>query len=320
MVAIDDIEFQNCQFPPVNASCESSEFQCERGSCVDISRVCDFTDDCGDGSDEEKCDDQPVLLRTDLEEGFGDWTVGDSQLTTPWLIQDGRAGQDLFDQPGRDHTLGTLTGHFMYYEADFNRNARLISPILKSPPDGRKCHLRLYYFITGSYNLQTLNVYVKTTQNGQDAPVFTRFTSHGQVWTRADIEIDETEKPFQIIIEGTYGDYGSFLGVDDISVWNCNISSESTLPEGTTLPTPSCKDSSDVQCDDRSCIPQTKLCDFVEDCEDGSDENHCGTCDFERDLCGWSDESLGVYSWIQKASFQMPQPFKDATKQEAGTG
>ena len=36
-------------------SCSDTEFMCDRRSCVDASRVCDFTDDCGDQSDEMDC-------------------------------------------------------------------------------------------------------------------------------------------------------------------------------------------------------------------------------------------------------------------------
>ncbi|KAK3727134.1 hypothetical protein RRG08_048232 [Elysia crispata] len=319
LVAIDDIEFRNCEFPSVVASCKDSEFRCARGSCVDVTRVCDFTDDCGDGSDENGCGSQPVLLRTSFEDGFGDWTVGDNKVTTPWLIKDGRSGQDLDSHPGRDHTLGTLTGHFMYYERHMGNPARLISPILESKPGGEKCHLRLFYFIMGSNDPNGLHVYIKTTNWDSSKPVFSKFTSHGQVWTRADIEIQETGKPFQIVIEGQDGEYGSFLGVDDISVWNCNTSSDLALPDGGSVYRPPCN-LYEFQCGDNTCIPIGKLCNFQEDCKDGSDENHCGSCDFESDMCGWQDESLGIYSWTQRGSFQLPQPFRDATSQVDGSG
>lgn len=40
---------------PVEA-CASREFTCAQGVCVPQERVCDFTDNCGDGSDEEDCE------------------------------------------------------------------------------------------------------------------------------------------------------------------------------------------------------------------------------------------------------------------------
>ncbi|GFN85467.1 MAM and LDLreceptor class a domain-containing protein 2-like [Plakobranchus ocellatus] len=144
-VAIDDIQLRNCEFSPIQSSCEAHEFQCERGSCVDWSRVCDFTDDCGDQSDEKNCENRSVILRTSLEEGFGDWSVQVDESTTPWLIQQGRDVQDVYGRPGRDHTLGTLNGHFMYFERVTERSAKLISPLLKSIPGQGKCHFALAF-------------------------------------------------------------------------------------------------------------------------------------------------------------------------------
>lgn len=51
-IAIDDIKFQNCELPLPEPSCEGNEFQCDSGACVEQHRVCDYTDDCGDYSDE----------------------------------------------------------------------------------------------------------------------------------------------------------------------------------------------------------------------------------------------------------------------------
>jgi low density lipoprotein-related protein 2 len=36
----------------VKPSCLNSQFRCQRGSCVAKTSVCDFSDDCGDNSDE----------------------------------------------------------------------------------------------------------------------------------------------------------------------------------------------------------------------------------------------------------------------------
>lgn len=56
-VAIDDIKFENCTLPDPAPSCVRGHFLCRvTHACVPKVHVCDFTDDCGDGSDEENCD------------------------------------------------------------------------------------------------------------------------------------------------------------------------------------------------------------------------------------------------------------------------
>ncbi|NXJ69479.1 AEGP protein, partial [Rostratula benghalensis] len=54
-----------------------------------------------------------------------------------------------------------------------------------------------------------------------------------------------------------------------------------------------------------------QLCNFICDCSDCSDENHCGylrdsavlgtafTCDFEEGDCGWQDVSTSTYRWVR---------------------
>ena len=55
-VAIDDIQFVNCSLPEPATTCSPDHFVCkETRACIPKDRICDFTDDCGDGSDEKTC-------------------------------------------------------------------------------------------------------------------------------------------------------------------------------------------------------------------------------------------------------------------------
>lgn len=54
-ITIDDIAWVGCNLPLINnetTPCTGNQFACARGGCIDQSRVCDYTDDCGDSSDE----------------------------------------------------------------------------------------------------------------------------------------------------------------------------------------------------------------------------------------------------------------------------
>ena len=55
-IAIDDIQWLGCNLPVIDdptVKCADNQFSCTRGGCIDQNRVCDYTDDCGDKSDED---------------------------------------------------------------------------------------------------------------------------------------------------------------------------------------------------------------------------------------------------------------------------
>ena len=100
-VAIDDILFNDCEKPKtIVGECEpSSHFQCAKGGCISKNFVCDYTDDCGDNSDENMCSD--FVHRTDFENG---WSVWGSETPSEWTLQTG--SHSLTEGQTRDHTKG----------------------------------------------------------------------------------------------------------------------------------------------------------------------------------------------------------------------
>ncbi|EPY73883.1 MAM and LDL-receptor class A domain-containing protein [Camelus ferus] len=103
----------------------------------------------------------------------------------------------------------------------------------------------------------------------------------------------------QIVFRAKRGiSYIGDVAVDDISFQDCLplLSAERTCT------------AQEFTCANKHCIAKDKLCDFVNDCADNSDENAfiCGTssgcCDFEFDLCSWEQEQDDDFDWNLKAS------------------
>ena len=159
-----------------------------------------------------------------------------------------------------------------------------------------------------------LNVYSRTSLGGAENRLFSKTNEVGDYWSRIDIQIKETQ-PFQIVIEGVVGT--SFLGdiaVDDVTFsYGCKIDNSSiSLPSmsTTTARTTLGPCGNQFQCkstDKIQCVPLNNVCNFKYECDDKSDEDDCGTCDFESSWCGWFDQSDGRLAWTRrKAPSQNP--------------
>lgn len=88
----------------------------------------------------------------------------------------------------------------MYLEASSGRygdNARLASPNLQG-----QCTLRLFYHMFGQH-VNSLNIYVRTTVDGQGTRVMNVSGQAGDNWLRLEVQLTAAgSKPFQVIIEG----------------------------------------------------------------------------------------------------------------------
>ncbi|KAM7297254.1 MAM and LDL-receptor class A domain-containing protein 2 [Ixodes scapularis] len=69
--AIDEISYAFCGLPPKVASCNVQEFRCANGACIPQLQVCNYVDNCGDGSDEVNCGDHNSGCNFDAS--FCDW-------------------------------------------------------------------------------------------------------------------------------------------------------------------------------------------------------------------------------------------------------
>ncbi|NXM76420.1 AEGP protein, partial [Serilophus lunatus] len=291
-VALDDIIFRNCGLPePGQQDCGAHESRCSRGSCLALHRLCDGTDDCGDGSDETatecesftKCSFERDLCDWKAETGPSLWERNTSlNLGTSYSI------------PTRDHSNNSRTGFFLHVgsapAAGASSAAQLSSPFFEV---NKSCSLVLYCHLHGSAT-STLSIFYVINSTKQ--LVRERTGDLGSCWVRERVDFNVTET-FKVLIEGVAGSGGT-VAIDDL------ILSEGCVKEGEKPPVKLLSQESagpctadQVACDSGDCIAAELACDFTDTCTDGSDEKHCGTTTFETGAMGWHDISVGRLRW-----------------------
>ena len=300
-IAVDDISFRNCDFPPPVTSCNSrNSFKCNNKACVPSSQVCNFADDCGDHSDEDSCSS---YIRCDFERDLCNWTQEPSSDDFDFTRKAGKTSSTKTG-PSFDHTTSLPTGHYLYIETSSPRlpgdKAWLVSPVIQ--PTGF-CMMTFFVHLFGQ-DIDTISVYTRTAVNGRLTTRFRIKGESGNYWRQINVPLFSSIS-FQLIIEAIrgYGIHGD-IGIDDIILSNGCVFAQTgssfptappTIVSTTTSP---CGDANQWQCADKSqCIPKSQQCDFINQCRDNSDEKDCGACDFETSSCGWMDASSDKYVW-----------------------
>ncbi|XP_045625135.2 MAM and LDL-receptor class A domain-containing protein 2 [Procambarus clarkii] len=311
-IVIDDIHFNNCVLP-TPSTCKDSQFPCTNGVCVNESQICDFSNDCGDNSDEvpETCQLYPE--RCDFEFGFCHWSQ-DLLDDLDWIRKTG----EMLDEhvgPDYDHTYGNETGFYMYLQSvkgSQGKNAKVSSaPFL---PSSGGCHFRFWHMMRGNQNA-SLRIYVQETSKPNtirsDLVLFQTNGSSEYLWIPEDLPI-VFARYFKIVIEGWAGaEVDGDVSIDDISF----------SPEcRTTI----CSDN-EFLCPTDGCISKTMVCDFRYDCNDHSDEVQCPEfCSFEKDACGWEEAVNDELNWIlaqandTNSGTNQTGPFTDQTGDREG--
>ncbi|XP_042229112.1 MAM and LDL-receptor class A domain-containing protein 2-like [Homarus americanus] len=311
-VIIDEVHFHNCALP-VPHVCPDDQFTCGNGVCVNDSQVCDFSNDCGDNTDEypDTCEQFPE--RCNFEADFCHWQQHTDDDELDWMRKNG----EMLDEdvgPDYDHTYGNETGFYLYLRSikgSQGQNAKISGPpFLPSTGD---CHFRFWFMMRNHLNSSLRVSVVETNPKVRRTDIIFQTTgTDDYLWVREDLPITYS-RYFQILIEGWAGavDDGD-IAIDDISY-------------STKCRTTMCSDY-EFFCPLEGCISNTKVCDFRNDCNDYSDEDNCpAVCHFENDTCGWQDvDETNAVKWIRaqandtNSGTDVTGPFTDQTGNDKG--
>ncbi|XP_033106099.1 MAM and LDL-receptor class A domain-containing protein 1-like [Anneissia japonica] len=139
-------------------------------------------------------------------------------------------------------------------------------------------------------------------------------------WKLLRVPLRSLPEDFQVVIEDVRGARGN-IAIDDVSL-SANCIAVGDIPGfDQTRNYKFCDDGRRLRCGmTNQCFETTQRCDFILDCDDGSDENECGTtCGFENDWCGWKINRRGGINWIRSngrsAHSRDTRPRIDHTKQ-----
>ncbi|XP_061569314.1 MAM and LDL-receptor class A domain-containing protein 1 isoform X2 [Cololabis saira] len=277
--------------PVFVAACSDRQFTCNQGPCVAQDRVCDFTDDCGDGSDEENCS---TYKRCDFQDGFCD-LIQSLETVSDWTRTTEAGGLK------RDHT--NKSGHFLSL-LPVGAAADMSSPVF-SPT--HSCQMRFYHYVGATHG--DLQVLVHSA--GQSSEVW-RHSAQApeETWERTSIDISSNHS-FQVVIRGELSadsEASEVLAIDDFSFSPGCVTFPVT--ESSEPPPHGCP-SSWFACGDGECIEESKVCDFTPHCPHGEDEASCpAECDFESGSCGWYELTLGDgFDWVRGSSKEVPPDY-----------
>ncbi|CAH1259358.1 MALRD1 [Branchiostoma lanceolatum] len=181
-----DVSVECAGFRP---SCPTVHMECLNGQCVPMDQWCDFTDDCGDHTDEQQCVSYPG--RCDFQHSLCDWIQPDRD-DVDWVRHSGSTPTSNTG-PAADH-LGDTNSYYLYLEAsDSGHRDKAILAYPHTFRPSSNCKFRFYYHMYGR-DVGYLRVFLTTSQGSQN--VWELRGDQGNNWHRGVVALT-SDRNFQ---------------------------------------------------------------------------------------------------------------------------
>ncbi|KAL6257987.1 hypothetical protein P5V15_011582 [Pogonomyrmex californicus] len=235
-IGVDNLRLVDC-FPEVMpiGNCTDGMFRCNNGSCLNKTRVCDFTLDCADGETRVQLRYKiPENARCNFEKGWCGWTnVPERPLN--WTLHRGSTPTDRTG-PHYDHTYRNETGTYAYVNMAskkagvmYGSRGTISSPVYNpTPPYSsnpkseyyQSCQIRFFYHKFGAH-IGSLGIYlvqVKPYGNHSER-LWWSFGAKNDVWYGEAVPLPNIRYRYFLQFEASrgYSTKGD-IAIDDISL------------------------------------------------------------------------------------------------------
>ena len=202
--------------------------------------------------------------------------------------------------PSLDHTLNSEKGNFLSLvsnRAYSTAPARFFSPILRQ--SSATCQLRFWYSFNGGSFAQPGYLDVVLYMNGMKKATVAKFTLQTNVdgWLSQTVQVGRIANDFKMVFEGRkMQKYGGYLAIDDVTMFGCGLPPPANQTECAR---------DELRCARGNCVPLARICDFVDDCGDLSDERlpkyrAYHMCNFEHSFCDWQNDFNQSVNWRRR--------------------